>query len=76
MTLVVEWHVVAMFAPSFVTGSLIRRYGAPRIMQIGFTLLLVHVAVALSGIELLHFFSALVFLGVGWNFALSAARRC
>lgn len=69
VTLVVEWHVVAMFAPSFVTGSLIRRYGAPRIMQIGFTLLLVHVAVALSGIELLHFFSALVFLGVGWNFA-------
>ena len=40
VTLVIEWHVVAMFAPSFVTGSLIRRYGAPRIMQIGFMLLL------------------------------------
>lgn len=69
VTLVVEWHVVAMFAPSFVTGTLIRHYGAPRIMQVGFLLLLAHVAVALSGIELLHFFSALVFLGVGWNFA-------
>jgi MFS family permease len=69
VTLVIEWHVVGMFAPSFVTGSLIRRYGAPRIMQVGFVLLLAHVAVALAGVELLHFFSALVFLGVGWNFA-------
>jgi len=69
VTLVIEWHVVGMFAPSFVTGSLIRRYGAPRIMQIGFVLLLAHVALALSGIGLAHFFSALVFLGVGWNFA-------
>jgi MFS family permease len=69
VTLVIEWHVVGMFAPSFATGSLIRRYGAPRIMQVGFVLLLAHVAVALAGIELLHFFSALVLLGVGWNFA-------
>ncbi len=69
VTLVIEWHVVGMFAPSFVTGPLIRRHGAPRIMQVGFILLLAHVAVALAGIELLHFFSALVFLGVGWNFA-------
>ena len=58
-----------MFAPTFVTGSLIRRYGAPRIMQIGFVLLLAHVALALSGIGLTHFLSALAFLGVGWNFA-------
>ncbi len=59
-----------MFAPTFVTGSLIRRYGAPRIMQIGFVLLLAHVALALSGIGLTHFLSALAFLGVGWNFAV------
>src|SRR5690606_37425757 len=57
------------FAPSFFTGFLIRRYGAPRIMQAGFILLLGHVAVALSGVEFLHFLSALVLLGVGWNFA-------
>ncbi|MDP2220923.1 MAG: hypothetical protein Q8K34_12075 [Hydrogenophaga sp.] len=46
-----------------------RRYGAPRIMQTGFVLLLGHVAIALSGLEFLHFVSALVLLGVGWNFA-------
>ena len=69
VTPVIQWHVVGMFAPSFFTGNLIKRYGAPRIMQIGFALLLGHVAVALSGLEVLHFASALVLLGVGWNFA-------
>ncbi|MGK2951053.1 MAG: MFS transporter [Thiobacillus sp.] len=69
MTPVIQWHVVGMFAPSFFTGSLIKRYGAPRIMQIGFILLLGNVAVALSGVEFLHFLSALILLGVGWNFA-------
>jgi predicted MFS family arabinose efflux permease len=66
---VIQWHVVGMFAPSFFTGSLIKRYGAPRIMQVGFILLLGNVAVALTGVEFLHFLSALVLLGVGWNFA-------
>lgn len=69
VTPVIQWHVVGMFAPSFVTGTLIRRYGAPRIMQIGFALLLTHVLLALAGGEFLHFLSALVLLGVGWNFA-------
>ncbi len=66
---VIQWHVVGMFAPSFFTGSLIRRYGAPRIMQVGFVLLLVQVLLALSGVGFLHFLSALIFLGVGWNFS-------
>ena len=69
VTPVIQWHVVGMFAPSFFTGSLIQRWGAPRVMQAGFLLLLGHVAVALSGVEFLHFLSALVLLGVGWNFA-------
>lgn len=69
VTPVIQWHVVGMFAPSFFTGHLVKRYGAPRIMQVGFVLLLGHVAVALSGLEFLHFASALVLLGVGWNFA-------
>lgn len=69
VTPVIQWHVVGMFAPSFFTGSLIQRYGAPRIMQIGFLLLLGQVLLAVSGIELMHFLSALVLLGVGWNFA-------
>ena len=69
VTPVIQWHVVGMFAPSFFTGSLITRYGAPRIMQAGFVMLIGHVALALSGVEFLHFLSGLVLLGVGWNFA-------
>ncbi|HEY8887043.1 MAG TPA: MFS transporter [Gallionella sp.] len=69
VTPVIQWHVVGMFAPSFFTGSLIRRYGAPRIMQIGFALLLGQVVITLLGVEFLHFLSALILLGVGWNFA-------
>lgn len=65
---VIQWHVVGMFAPSFFAGSLIRRYGAPRIMQVGFLLLLGHVMLALAGEAFLNFLSALVLLGVGWNF--------
>ena len=66
---VIQWHVVGMFVPSFFTGNLIARYGAPRIMQAGFILLLGHVVLALSGVEFMHFLSALILLGVGWNFA-------
>jgi MFS family permease len=66
---VIQWHVVGMFAPSFFTGALVTRYGAPRIMQAGFVLLLGHVAIAVSGQQWLHFLSALILLGVGWNFA-------
>lgn len=69
VTPVIQWHVAGMFVPSFFTGSLVRRHGAPRVMQVGFVLLLGHVAVALTGLEFLHFLSALVLLGVGWNFA-------
>jgi len=66
---VIQWHVFGMFVPSFFTGSLVARFGAPRVMQTGFVLLIGHVAVAASGVEYLHFLSALVLLGVGWNFA-------
>jgi MFS family permease len=69
VTPVIQWHVVGMFAPSFFTGNLVKRFGAPRIMQIGFVLLLGHVAIAVSGLEFPHFLSALILLGLGWNFA-------
>ena len=69
VTPVIQWHVVGMFAPSFFTGNLVERHGAPRVMQIGFVLLLCHVAVVLLGIEFLHFLSGLILLGIGWNFA-------
>ncbi len=65
---VIQWHVLGMFAPSFFTGNLIRRFGVLTIMGTGVALLLGHVAIALSGMAYLHFLSGLILLGVGWNF--------
>lgn len=65
---VIQWHVLGMFAPSFFTGYLIRRFGVLTIMSTGVALLFGHVMIALSGIEYLHFLSGLILLGVGWNF--------
>ena len=65
---VIQWHVLGMFLPSFFTGNLIRRYGVLPIMGTGIMLLAGHVAIALTGIEFLHFLSGLILLGVGWNF--------
>jgi MFS family permease len=66
--LVLEWHVLGMFVPSFVTGSLIKRFGALPIMAIGLLLNAICIGVALSGVELMRFLIALFTLGVGWNF--------
>ena len=66
--LVLEWHVLGMFVPSFFTGSLIKRFGALPVMGVGVLLNLVCIAVALSGVELMQFLIALVALGLGWNF--------
>jgi MFS family permease len=66
--LVLEWHVLGMFVPSFFTGSLIRRFGCLPVMAVGVVLNAVCIAVALSGVELMHFTLALLALGVGWNF--------
>jgi MFS family permease len=66
--LVLEWHVVGMYAPSFFTGSVIKRYGALPVMVTGLALNIVCVLIALSGVDLMHFLAALITLGVGWNF--------
>jgi MFS family permease len=66
--LVIEWHVLGMFVPSFFTGSLIKRFGCLPVMAVGVVLEALCIAVALSGVELMHFMTALVALGVGWNF--------
>jgi MFS family permease len=66
--LVIEWHVLGMFVPSFFTGSLIKRFGALRVMALGLALEGACVAVALNGVDLVHFELALLALGVGWNF--------
>ena len=65
---VIQWHVIAMFAPSFFTGSLIKRFGVRAIMFTGVLLSLCCVAIALMGVEVMHFWAALVLVGVGWNF--------
>ena len=65
---VIQWHVIGMFAPSFVTGSLIKRFGVLRIMFAGVVLESLCVAIALSGVLVANFWWALVLLGVGWTF--------
>lgn len=71
--LVLEWHVLGMFVPSFFTGHAIKRFGALPVMSTGALLYLVCVAVALSGVELMQFLGALLALGVGWNFLYTGA---
>jgi predicted MFS family arabinose efflux permease len=66
--LVLEWHVLGMFVPSFFTGNLIKRIGVLPVLWMGVALNLICVAVALNGIELRNFLIALLALGVGWNF--------
>ena len=66
--LVLEWHVLAMFVPSFFTGSLIKRFGALPIMGVGVLLNFACIAVALSGVDVMQFLIALAALGLGWNF--------
>ncbi|NJN39883.1 MAG: MFS transporter, partial [Gammaproteobacteria bacterium] len=70
---VIQWHVLGMFVPSFFTGKLIRRFGTLRILLAGLALLGGHVVVAATGVEFLDFLSALMLLGVGWNFSYIAA---
>ncbi|WP_406736755.1 MFS transporter [Thioclava sp. GXIMD4215] len=65
---IVSAHVLAMYIPSFFTGHLIARFGARVIVGLGLFILICAGAVALSGVELMHFFGALVLLGLGWNF--------
>ncbi len=65
---VISSHVVGMFAPSFVTGPLLRRVGVLPVLVAGALLNLVAIAIALSGIAVAHFWWSLVLLGVGWNF--------
>lgn len=72
-TLGISWHVMAMFGPSFFTGRLIQRFGAETIVAIGLGLLIMCAVVALSGIELWQFWTALILLGIGWNFGFIGA---
>ncbi len=71
--LVLEWHVIGMFAPGFFTGHLIKKFGTLPIMGVGVALNFACIALALSGLELQQFLVALFLLGVGWNFLFTGS---
>lgn len=73
VAMVLEWHVIGMFAPGFFTGHLINRFGTLTIMTIGLTLNVLCVVIALSGVEFQQFLLALFLLGLGWNFLFTGA---
>lgn len=68
-----QWHVIAMYAPSFLTGRLITRFGAGRIVAVGLALTGLSAAVGLGGVDIAHFWLTLVLLGIGWNFGFVGA---
>jgi MFS family permease len=71
--LVLEWHVIGMFAPGFFTGHLIKRFGVLPIMGVGVALNAACIAIALTGVDLHQFLIALFLLGVGWNFLFTGS---
>ena len=71
--MVLQWHVLGMFAPGFFTGDFIKRWGALPVMGVGVLLNVACVVVALSGVDVLQFSVALFLLGVGWNFLFTAS---
>src|SRR5262249_17421690 len=72
-TLGLQWHVLGMFAPSFITGTLIARFGIAPITTLGLALIVVSAGIGIAGISIWHFWVALALLGVGWNFAFIGA---
>ncbi len=68
-----QWHVIAMYAPSFFTGRLISRFGAGRIVALGLLLTGTAAAVGLGGVDVAHFWLTLILLGLGWNFGFVGA---
>ncbi|AKQ57028.1 MFS transporter [Bordetella hinzii] len=68
-----QWHVIAMYAPSFFTGRLISRFGSGRIVALGLLLTGIAAAVGLAGVDVAHFWLTLILLGLGWNFGFVGA---
>lgn len=68
-----QWHVIAMYAPSFFTGRLITRFGAGRVVTAGLVLTGVSAAAGLIGVNVAHFWLTLILLGIGWNFGFVGA---
>jgi len=68
-----QWHIVAMYGPSFFTGSLIARFGASRVVAAGLALEAIAAVIGIAGISAMHFWICLVVLGLGWNFGFIGA---
>jgi MFS family permease len=68
-----QWHVIAMYAPSFFTGRLLTRFGAPRVVAAGLAFIAASAAFGLLGVDVAHFWGTLVLLGIGWNFGFVGA---
>lgn len=69
----IQWHIVAMYAPSFITGTVIKRIGAEVTAAIGLLLIIVSAGINLHGITTIHFDISMVLLGIGWNFGFIAS---
>ena len=69
----IQWHVIAMFTPSLVTGRLISIFGKTTIVATGLMVLIASALVGIAGLELYHFWGMLILLGVGWNFSFVGA---
>lgn len=72
-TLGIQWHALAMFAPSFLTGRLIDRFGAERIAAVGLLFIAGSATVGLVGLEVRHFWGTLILIGIGWNLGFIGA---
>lgn len=68
-----QWHIIAMYAPSFFTGRLITRFGAARVVAAGFGFTAASAAIGLTGVDVAHFWLTLILLGIGWNFGFVGA---
>ncbi|HTA99494.1 MAG TPA: MFS transporter [Bradyrhizobium sp.] len=69
----IQWHIVAMYGPSFFTGTLIARFGAPTVVAMGLVLEAAAATIGLTGITAMHFWATLIVLGIGWNFGFVGA---
>lgn len=72
-TMGIQWHVLAMFVPSFFTGKLITRFGKRPVTALGLLMIGAAGALALMGLDIFHFWASLILLGVGWNFGFIGA---
>ena len=75
IAVVIQWHVLGMFVPSFFTGHLIKKHGLKPIILLGCALLIISALINLFGKSYVHFFTSLVLLGIGWNFTFIGATQ-